>query len=76
MDTIALRNLKNGLIRLRRELNLPETLVQAGVDPRSLWRNVEEIVKATLSDPCCQSNPMPVEDFLVRRILEEVTGRV
>ena len=75
-DTIAIRNLKNSLIRLRRELNLPETLVQAGVDPRSVWRNVGEIVAAALKDPCCQSNPMPVEDFLIRRILEEVTGRV
>lgn len=75
-DTIALRNLKNGLIRLRRELNLPETLSQAGVDPRSVWRNAGEIVAATLADPCCKSNPMEAEDFLVRRILEEVTGRV
>ncbi len=75
-DTIALRNLKNGLIRMRRELNLPETLVQAGVDPRVLWRSVEQIVKAALEDPCCRTNPMPAEDFLVRRILEEVTGRV
>ena len=75
-ETIAVRNLKNGLIRLRRELNLPETLVQAGVDPRSLWRNVERIVEATLADPCCKQNPMTVEPFLVRRILEEVTGRV
>ena len=75
-DTIAVRNLKNSLIRLRRELNLPETLAQAGVDPRNVWRNTPEIVSAALSDPCCKSNPMPPEDFLVRRILEEVTGRV
>ena len=75
-DTIAVRNLKNALSRQRRELNLPETLAQAGVDPRAVWRNVEEIVEATLSDPCCKSNPMEVEGFLVRRILEEVTGRV
>ena len=75
-DTIAVRNLKNGLIRLRRELSLPETLVQAGVDPRSLWRNVEQIVRSALEDPCCATNPMPVEGFLIRRILEEVTGRV
>ena len=75
-DTIALRNLKNGLIRLRHELNLPETLAQAGVDPRAVWRNAAGIVKATLEDPCCKTNPMAVEDFLVRRILEEVTGRV
>ena len=75
-DTIAVRNLRNGLIRLRRELNLPETLSQAGIDPRAVWRNVNEIVEATLEDPCCKSNPMAVEGFLVRRILEEVTGRV
>ncbi len=75
-DTIAVRNLRNGLIRLRRELNLPETLAQAGVDPRAVWRNAGEIVKAALEDPCCKSNSMEVEDFLVRRILEEVTGRV
>ena len=74
-DTIAVRNLRNGLIRLRRELNLPETLAQAGVPPRSVWANGDQIVRATLKDPCCQTNPMPVEDFLVRRILEEVTGR-
>ena len=75
-DSIAVRNLKNGLTRMRRELNLPETLAQAGVDPRAVWRNAPDIVAATLADPCCQTNPMSVEDFLVRRILEEVTGRV
>ena len=75
-DSIAVRNLKNGLIRLRRELNLPETLFQAGVDPRAVWRNAPDIVRTALADPCCATNPMPVEDFLIRRILEEVTGRV
>ena len=76
VDTIAVRNLRNGLIRLRRELKLPETLAQAGVDPRQVWSNTRQIVEATLEDPCCATNPMKVEDFLVRRILEEVTGRV
>lgn len=75
-DTIALRNLRNGLLRLRRDLNLPETLIQTGIDPGTLWRSVETIVNSTLCDPCCASNPLPGEGFLVRRILEEVTGRV
>ena len=75
VDTIAVRNLKNGLIRLRRELKLPETLAQAGVAPRDVWRRSEEIVSAALKDPCCQTNPMQVEDFMLRKILEEVTGR-
>ena len=75
-ETIGVRNLKNGLVRLRRELNLPETLAKAGVEPGDVWRNAGQIVRATLEDPCCKTNPMEVEDFQIRRILEEVTGRV
>ena len=75
-DTLGVRNLKNGLIRLRRELQLPQTLYQAGIQPQAVWHRSKEIVKATLEDPCCKTNPVPVEDFMVRRILEEVTGRV
>lgn len=75
-ETVAVRNLKNGLIRLRKELGLPETLARAGVDPRAVWGNVAAIVQSTLEDPCCASNPVAVDDFMVRRILEEVTGRV
>ena len=74
-ESVAVRNLRNALIRLRRELKMPETLAQAGVAPRDVWAAAGEIVEATLKDPCCASNPMTVEDFMVRRILEEVTGR-
>ena len=74
-DTIAVRNLKNGLIRLRRELKLPQNLQEAGVEPAQVWHYAKDIVHWALQDPCCRTNPMPVEDFMVRRILEEVTGR-
>ena len=73
-DTIAVRNLKNGLIRLRRELKLPQTLAAAGIDRRSLWQHMENIVAAALDDPCCRTNPMSVEDYMIRRVLEEVAG--
>ena len=73
-DTVAVRNLKNSLLRLRRELGLPENLRQAGVNIRQLRQKTNEIVKAVLEDPCCQTNPLPVEDFIVRKILEEVAG--
>lgn len=75
-DTLAIRNLRNGLIRLRRDLKLPATLLEAGIQPQQVWRNSSELVQATLADPCCASNPVMPEDFMVRRILEEVTGRV
>ena len=75
-DAIAVRNLKNGLIRLRKDLKLPETLAQAGVAPVEVQKATEDIVRATLEDPCCKTNPVPVEGCMVRAILEEVTGRV
>lgn len=74
-EEIGIRNLKTGLIRLRRELGLPGTLVQAGVDLRSVWNNGRRIVELTLEDPECRNNPVAVDDFMVRRILDEVTGR-
>jgi len=75
-DTVAVRNLKNGLIRLRSELRLPATLAQAGIEPAKVWRGMADITAAATADPCCDTNPMKVEDFLVRKVLEEVTGRV
>ena len=74
-ESVAVRNLKNGLTRLRRELGMPQTLKEAGVDPRLVQQKAGELVAAVLEDPCCKTNPMPVEDFMVSRILEEVTGR-
>lgn len=75
-EDIGIRNLRTGLIRLRRELGLPGTLVQAGVDIRSVWNNARRIVDLTLEDQECRNNPVAVDDFMVRRILEEITGRI
>jgi len=74
-DSMAVRNLKNALIRLRRELGMPATLKEAGIEPAQVRHHAPQLVKAVLADPCCKTNPMPVEDFMVRRILEEVSGR-
>ena len=74
-DVMALRNLKNGLIRLRHQLQLPATLKEAGVDLPQLQAKSEEIIAATLQDPCCETNPMPVTAEMVQRVLREVAGR-
>lgn len=74
-DAVALRNLKNGLLRLRRELGLPQTLAQAGIQPRELRENMPMVVETVLEDPCIETNPIKVEEFLIRRILEQVTCR-
>ena len=74
-DTLAVRNLKNGLIRLRRELGLPETLAQAGIDPRQVRQQAALIAERTLADPCCRTNPLPVANHMIHGILETVAGR-
>lgn len=73
-DAVAVRNLKNGLLRLRRELGLPETLTQAGIPPQKIREELPRIVEAVLEDPCIETNPIPVEEFVIRRILEEAGG--
>ncbi len=73
-DTVAIRNLKNALIHLRRELGLPKDLKEAGIDTQTLWHHEGQIVKDTLSDPCCRTNPLPVEDYTVKKALSMVAG--
>lgn len=73
-ETVALRNLKNGLARLRSELKLPATLAQAGVAPQKVRNSREQILKAVPEDPCCGTNPVPVTKDLVARVLDAVTG--
>ena len=67
-------NLCNGLVRLRRELELPADLSQAGVDPARLRRSEPELIRSVLADPCCATNPTKVTDYMVRQVLEEVAG--
>lgn len=74
-DAMALRNLKNSLIRLRTALKLPGTLAEANVKPAELRTKTEEIVAAALADPCCITNPIPVTEEMIRRVLREVAGR-
>ena len=74
VDTIAVRNLRGNLCRLRRELGLPETLAQAGVAPADVKAAAGDIAKATLADPCCAANPRTVDEGAVRMIIAEVTG--
>ena len=74
-DAMALRYLKNALIRLRRELKLPDSLIQAGVKYEELQDKTQQVISAALADPCCTTNPVPVTEEMVRRVLREVAGR-
>ena len=73
-ETIAVRNLRNGLIRLRRELGLPDTLSAAGIQPGHLRQKMESVASAALADPCCATNPVSPTAGDIRRLLQGVMG--
>ena len=72
--TLGVRNLHSALTRLRRELDLPATLAQAGVTAATLRPLTDGVVRAALADPCCATNPLPVTGETVRSVLREVSG--
>ena len=74
VDSIAVRNLRGNLCRLRRELGLPETLAEAGVDPAMVREGAAQTVKDALADPCCATNPRTADAGAVMQILTEVSG--
>ena len=73
-ELTAVRNLKNALLRLRKELHLPATLAQAGIPPREVRQAADTIVSAALADPCAATNPVKADEKTVRSILQQVTG--
>ena len=73
-EALGVRNLRNALTRLRKELKLPATLTEAGVDRRALPQHREALVETVLADPCCKTNPVPVTPQMVLRVLDAVTG--
>ena len=72
--SVGVRNLRTALVRLRRGLDLPATLSEAGVPPAQVRQKADSIIKAAMADPCCATNPVPVTEGMVREILREVTG--
>lgn len=73
-DTIAARNLRTALIRLRKDLGLPATLAEAGIAPGKVRSAAHAIVEAALADPCAATDPLDASPALLHSILSEVTG--
>ena len=72
-DTMAVRNLRNAVVRLRKELQMPTCLKAAGVDPQRVWQDREKLVSSVLEDPCCDTNPLIPDRTMICEILEAVT---
>lgn len=71
-DRLAVRALICAIVRLRRELLLPQDLRQAGVE-KALWEQErEKILAAALADPCCKTDPVSVTKDGLAQILKAV----
>ena len=73
-DIIAVRNLRNALVRLRKELQLPASLQEAGVSAQKIRQHKAGIIGAALKDPCMATNPVKADAGLLESVLEAVTG--
>lgn len=71
-ERLSVRSLIGAIVRLRRELLLPQDLRQSGVE-KAMWeREREKILAAALADPCCKTNPVPVTKEGLEQILKAV----
>lgn len=61
-DRLAVRNLTAAIVRLQKQLHLPETLSQAGVTAARWEGQRAQVFKAALADACCRTNPVPVTE--------------
>ena len=71
-DRLALRNLLSYMEKLRRKLQMPDNLRQAGVEPTQWQEKKESILTTALQDPCCKTNPV----VPTRERLETIYGTV
>lgn len=67
-----LRALILALERLRRSLELPSTLTQAGLSRAEVLRNLDSLCAAALADRCLESNPQSVTKDSVADLIREV----
>ena len=72
--TLGIRNLISGLTRLRRQLELPGSLREAGIPEKDFHSALQGLVDAALRDPCCGTNPVPVTEAMARQVLEDSYG--
>ena len=66
----GVRALSFALTRLRRQLKLPATLTEAGIDRGAVLREKERLCAAALADPCAATNPRPVTLEGLRGLLQ------
>ena len=73
-EKTGLRSLCGAIARLRQQLRLPGTLKEAGIPEDRLASAEERVVSAAMADRCCETNPVPVTESLLRSLYRAVGG--
>lgn len=64
---MGVKQLVRSITRLRKQLDMPETLQQAGVKPKVFDQFEEEIAEGTLLDGCTATNPrIPTKEQIIQ----------
>ena len=71
-DRLAVRSLSAAIVRLRKQLHMPETLGQAGVTAAQWAEKQPQVLQAALADSCCQTNPVSVTEAGLRQLCKAV----
>ena len=71
---IGVNNLTKNIFELQKSLNIPQTLVELGVDINIVLEAKNEILNAALRDICTKSNPVEVSRGDLEKLLDRIIG--
>ena len=71
-EKIAVDSLKDAIIKLQKQLNMPLTLTECGIDAKEVESMKDEIAELALNDNCTKTNPVkPTKEDIIK-ILEKI----
>ncbi|WP_455542148.1 1-propanol dehydrogenase PduQ [Intestinibacter sp.] len=71
-EKVAVDSLKDAIIKLQKQLNMPLTLAECGIDPKEVEAMKDEIAELALNDNCTKTNPVQPNKEDIIKILEKI----
>ncbi|SJZ79593.1 Alcohol dehydrogenase, class IV [Cetobacterium ceti] len=72
---IGVNNLIKSICQLKKELSIPETLLDLGIDLVEFEKVKESIIESALKDVCTKTNPRKVTREELEKLLDEISGK-
>ncbi len=68
----AASNLVAAIVKMSRELGIPQTLAEVGVKEADYMKHKAHIIKSAVNDACTVTNPRPIDAAAVEKILHGI----